>query len=275
MTKTGNAYPNTDDIVKALNMARQDPQGFAKIVEEHLSNFIDDRKYPDRQKRGNLQIETKEGKAAVIECIEFLKIAPASPPVTGNILLEKAAIDHANDISIHNTVTHDGSDGSKLKDRVERYARRDGLTGENIDCGNIDGISIIMALLIDDGVPDRGHRANCMNPEYTMIGAALAGHPTYETCCVIDLAKALTDWNLLERRDLTLSPTPGEGDMMKQSEDLRNVLFTIPNEEVVEQVKTWIADPSNEVTIEFQGSAGTAKITRKAPDMTETNTVTW
>lgn len=35
--------------------------------------------------------------------------------------------------------------------------------GENLDFGNWSAVEIVIALLVDDGVPSRGHRANILS----------------------------------------------------------------------------------------------------------------
>jgi hypothetical protein len=44
---------------------------------------------------------------------------------------------------------------------------------------------MVMALLIDDGIPSRGHRKNILNPSYGLIGVAAGQHPEYRIVCVI------------------------------------------------------------------------------------------
>ena len=45
-----------------------------------------------------------------------------------------------------------------------------------------------MALLIDDGVEDRGHRKNILKTSFTHAGAAVGTHKKYKTMCCIDFA---------------------------------------------------------------------------------------
>jgi uncharacterized protein YkwD len=48
--------------------------------------------------------------------------------------------------------------------RVERYASWSGSIAENIDMGNSASVDVVVALIVDDGVPTRGHRNNLFDP---------------------------------------------------------------------------------------------------------------
>jgi uncharacterized protein YkwD len=63
-----------------------------------------------------------------------------------------------------------------------------GSIGENISYGPDDGLEVVLQLIIDDGVPDRGHRANIFSPDFRLAGVACGPHPTFRTVCVIDFA---------------------------------------------------------------------------------------
>jgi uncharacterized protein YkwD len=48
--------------------------------------------------------------------------------------------------------------------RVEKYGSWSGSIAENIDMGNSNSVDIVIALIVDDGVPTRGHRNNIFDP---------------------------------------------------------------------------------------------------------------
>ena len=59
---------------------------------------------------------------------------------------------------------HTGSDKSTFQHRIERYADWVGKILENIHSGMHDtGFEVIKMLIVDDGVPDRGHRYGVFN----------------------------------------------------------------------------------------------------------------
>lgn len=53
-----------------------------------------------------------------------------------------------------------GSDRSNPGERINRYVACQDGWAENIACGQRSAREIVMALIIDDGVPGRGHRRN-------------------------------------------------------------------------------------------------------------------
>jgi uncharacterized protein YkwD len=73
---------------------------------------------------------------------------------------------------------------------MKRYGRFTGswTLGENIAYGGATGRDIICMLLIDDGVPSRGHRDNIMNRAFTQAGVACGTHSRYRTSCTIGYA---------------------------------------------------------------------------------------
>ena len=71
---------------------------------------------------------------------------------------------------------------------MNRYGRWQRTIGENMAFGDFrpeDARMGVMQLLIDDGVPGRGHRANVINPAFRSIGVSCGPHPAHDLSCVI------------------------------------------------------------------------------------------
>jgi uncharacterized protein YkwD len=47
-------------------------------------------------------------------------------------------------------------------------------------------------LIVDDGVPARGHRKNCFNPDFNVVGIAVGSHKVHKYTCVMDFATAIS-----------------------------------------------------------------------------------
>ncbi|CAM9392443.1 unnamed protein product, partial [Ectocarpus fasciculatus] len=169
------------------------PSDFIPELEKHLEKFVDETVFQLKMEGKTINIRTMEGKAAVADAIEFLKTCPAVDPLKFSPLLEKAALDHVRDISKNSVSGHEGSDGSSMVSRVERYAAWSGSIAENIDMGNSSSTDIVIALIVDDGVPTRGHRNNLFDASLHFAGSALGPHPEYDNVCVIDFAGVVKD----------------------------------------------------------------------------------
>jgi len=135
---------------------------------------------------------TNEGLSALDECIRELEHArPVSSlePCKG---LTLAARDHTHDQGRTGSTGHTGSDGSSVVNRLDRYGRWDLSAGENISYGFNEARKIVAALLIDDGVPSRGHRKNLLNNNFNVVGVDIGPHRVYGDMCVMDFAGGYT-----------------------------------------------------------------------------------
>lgn len=175
-------------ILDELNLARQNPKQYAKLLEERLQ-YYSGREYNEP---GEITMITNEGASAVREAIRVLERMQPLPPFEMNNLLYKAARDHVNDIGPKGLVSHSGSDGSNMAQRIERYGNWNGYIGENIDFGSDTARDIVMSLIIDDGVPSRGHRDNIFSNKFKLVGIASGPHDGYRFCCVMDFAGSVS-----------------------------------------------------------------------------------
>ncbi|MDR2495391.1 MAG: CAP domain-containing protein, partial [Spirochaetaceae bacterium] len=91
------------------------------------------------------------------------------------------------------TTGHAGSNGSSPRDRLNRYGAWGVNVGENISYGGATGQDIVVQLLIDDGVPSRGHRKNNMESAFAFAGVGVGAHKVYGTMAVLDFAAAYTE----------------------------------------------------------------------------------
>lgn len=181
-TASGNA------VIRELNLARQNPALYATFVQELRSRM-----------NGNLlilpgrtRIHTKEGTAAVDEAIRFLQRARPLPPLTASRGMSRAAADHCAD-QANGGFGHEGRDRSHAGQRIARYGTFGGTWGENVSYGKSTARDVVLALIIDDGLPARKHRANIFNPSFNFAGAAFGPHAQFGTMCNMDFASAYTE----------------------------------------------------------------------------------
>lgn len=120
-----------------------------------------------------------EGRDVVLETIEYIKNQQSLPKLRWNKSLWKSCKDHVLDTGAAGTTSHSGSDGSSPFDRMARYARLVSPAGENLSFGPSKALDNLLNLIIDDGVPSRGHRTNIFNSEWKDAGIYFGSHTTY------------------------------------------------------------------------------------------------
>ncbi len=173
------------NVILEVNKARSDPVKYADLyIKPTLSQYSGRTRY-----QGRTEILTKEGKAAVEECVRILANRKGVQVLVPSRALSLAARDHVADTGPKGIVGHDGSDHSTPVSRVSRYEPAITYIGENIDYGDSTAREITLSLLIDDGVPSRGHRENILRQEYNAIGVAVGYHSKYTQMCVEDFAR--------------------------------------------------------------------------------------
>ncbi|HTL97384.1 MAG TPA: CAP domain-containing protein [Holophagaceae bacterium] len=175
------------EVVAQINWARQDPKAAAQELRTWLPRFEGGRylAFP-----GETRLRTEEGVQAVKEAIAFLDRQRPLAPLAWSERLARSAEDLAKDQSVHGGLGHVGSDGSRPMDRVERYGEVSGSVGEVVTYGTFGDPGIprraALALIVDDGVPDRGHRALIFDGSFTLAGAAWGPHPIYAHMAAVD-----------------------------------------------------------------------------------------
>lgn len=171
-----------DQILIEHNRIRVDPKSYIPLVRNQMKLLSDKiLKRPDE-----IPIETNEGAAAYEEAIEFLKKQRPIESLTYDERLAKACRDHAEDLGSKGAVSHESSNGKGVSERIEQYCEWEECCAENLDFGTRTGVDVIISLLVDDGVPDRGHRLNMFKTDIKYIGIATAVHREYETVHVIN-----------------------------------------------------------------------------------------
>ena len=179
----GAATPLERGIVDEMNLARLDPPTYAAFLRALLPTFSGTLMH----RPGEPDLQTQEGARAVQEAIAFLERQAPLDSLMLSPGLAAAARDHARD-QAGGATGHAGSDGSDMAARIDRYGRWSGSAAENISYGSDSPRAVVLQLLIDDGVPSRGHRTNIFADRARYAGAGCGPHKIYGTVCVIDYA---------------------------------------------------------------------------------------
>lgn len=184
--------PLEKDLVQEINLARTQPKAYAAFLEQLRPNYKGGRgQGPGRTtvtQDGQTTLITAEGPKALDEAIAFLRSTPPLPPLEVSKGMSRGARDHVKEQERTGTIGHQWRDGSQPGDRVNRYGRWQGTISENIAFGMDSARSMTVALIIDDGVPSRGHRKNIFDARARVIGVACGSHRTGQNLCVTTFA---------------------------------------------------------------------------------------
>ncbi len=170
-------------VLDEINLARAKPKAYAAYLRPWLDRFGGKL----LKLEGEIDLVTVEGRPAVAEAVAFMESAKPLPPLSWSEGLHLAAMEHVLE-QANGATGHAGKRGSTPFDRMERYGRWEETAGEAISYGPVDPRRVVLNLLVDDGVPGRGHRKSLFNAEFRTAGAALGSHATYGHLCVIDFA---------------------------------------------------------------------------------------
>jgi hypothetical protein len=186
------------DIFKYLNDFRSNPKLLIKHLERLLS-FLDP-KTNILSEPGKMQIQMVEGEKVLLEAIDFLQALPPLKPYLWEESLAMSAMEHVLDIGPKGLLSYQSSDGTEPEERISKYGKYIEALGENIDFGPSDALSVIVALTLDDGEPERPHRDNLFKTDYYKVGIACGPHKTEYQLCVMDFA---FDFKPFEKRTIT------------------------------------------------------------------------
>jgi len=198
-----------DQVLDRINHIRQNPAAYAERLRQLRPHFRGNTLYLPGRARGQ---STREGVDAVEEAIAFLELQTPLPPLSRGELLGLAARDHAVVQGALGTRGHFSPDGASPGDRVQR--RGGGrLVGEDISYGYADADDVVRQLVIDDGVPDRGHRDLLFNRELRYAGVGCGSHTAYGHMCVIDVSRTRNGMSIyaaFAQNEERVTPLPGK-----------------------------------------------------------------
>ena len=170
-----------EDVFAELNRFRSDPAAYADYLDDYRPRF--EGRLLIGEDDGEIDIMTREGVAAVDEAIRDLRRERPLPTLEWSAPLARAAADHVAVQSRSGAVGH-YTRGSGPGERMR--ARGGGpYVSEVITYGHHTPEGVVDQLLIDDGVPGRGHRHSLLRPAHRYAGIACGRHPVHRTMCVM------------------------------------------------------------------------------------------
>ncbi len=173
------------NVMLELNKVRSNPQRYVEEYLEELQTSYDGKifSYP-----GQEPVKTQEGINPLKECIRELQQLSPLPMLSPAEGLASASDDLVADQQKNGGIGHIARNGSTPQKRIEKYGEWDICSAEDITYGSFEARQIVIFLLIDDGVADRAHRKNILNPCFRFAGVSYGTHPNYKSICVIDYA---------------------------------------------------------------------------------------
>jgi len=157
-------------VLDEINLARTHPREYAAIIEARSQAL------PGLDAR------------SVAEAEAFLNRQPPLEPlqcVPGLVMSARAQVIEQGPTG---QIGHRGAGGDSPWARMAKWGQTTGAAGENISYGYEDARCVVVTLIVDQGVPGRGHRKNIFSRNFRVAGAARGPHARYGAMCVIDFA---------------------------------------------------------------------------------------
>ncbi len=170
-----------EGVFTELNRFRSDPAAYTDYLRDYRPRF--EGKLLVAEDDSEIDIMTREGVVAVDEAIRDLGREKPLSALEWSDALSRAAADHVAIQSRSGAVGH----YTKGRGPGERMKARGGgpYVNEVITYGHHTPEGVVDQLLIDDGVPDRGHRHSLLRSTHRYAGVACGSHPVHRTMCVI------------------------------------------------------------------------------------------
>lgn len=173
------------EVLAEINLARTEPHRYAGFLRGMVGRF---QGTLYRMPGSDVLMQTSEGVAAVDEAIRVISRRKPLPVLKWSSGLAAAAAELTREQGETGATGHIGGASHGMQERIEHHGTWQRRIGENIAYGPAVARGIVMQLIIDDGVPDRGHRNNLFNPAFGTAGVACGPHPRFGNLCVIDFA---------------------------------------------------------------------------------------
>ncbi len=149
-------------MVNEINLLRSNPVGYIPYVEEYIQYMRTEGEFG-----GSI--------ATAQELIDVLRGTPSLSILQPAECVYQAAKKHGQDQLRAGTTNHQGSDGSWPWDRILKECKdfQDG--NENLVGGPSDVRRAVILLVVDDGIPNRGHRETLLNPHWKYVACYKIG----------------------------------------------------------------------------------------------------
>ena len=118
---------------------------------------------------------------------ELFKMMPKESIILPDSIISKVSKMHAKDLELHQTISHNSSNGKTFQERVGPYLKNCG--SEAIHASPLfTPLEAVLMLLFDFNVPDLGHRKALLNTNFTKAGFGVALSKKGNSILVIDFS---------------------------------------------------------------------------------------
>ncbi len=162
-TKASASYMQSEELamVDEINLVRSNPAGYVQYIEEYIQKIESGRGF---------------GSVAVArELIDELNRTPSLSILEPTQCIYDAARKHGEDRKGAGSSDHVGTDGSWPWDRVLRECSNMTDGNENLVGGPSTVRESVIILLIDDGIPNRGHRKTMLRDDWKYVACYKVG----------------------------------------------------------------------------------------------------
>lgn len=160
---TANYMTNEElQMVDEINLVRSNPAGYIPYVQAYIDKSL-------KNGVSGSPIST------AYELIDELKTLSPMSILQPTECIYRAAKVHGDQQKPTGDVNHEGTDGSWPWDRVLRECPQMQDGNENIVGGPSDIREAVMLLLVDDGIDNRGHRRNLLDPKWQYVACYKIG----------------------------------------------------------------------------------------------------
>jgi uncharacterized protein YkwD len=169
------AQPLEGGLLDEVNFARTQPRDYARVL-------LDEADSP----RSQSSSFAWENPRDLDEAVDFLMRQRPLPPLKANGRLGDAALSYAVMQGRQGGFGHQTA-GLSLSQRMQERGLFAAMMAEDISYGYRTPRDVVRQLIVDSGVPSRGHRNNLFGA-YQSVGIGCGPHRIYGAMCVLDFA---------------------------------------------------------------------------------------
>lgn len=167
--------PLEGGLLDEVNFARTQPRDYARVL-------LDEADSPRSQSSSFAWENSRD----LDEAVDFLMRQRPLPPLKANGRLGDAALSYAVMQGRQGGFGHQTA-GLSLSQRMQERGVFAAMMAEDISYGYRTPRDVVRQLIVDSGVPSRGHRNNLFGA-YQSVGIGCGPHRIYGALCVLDFA---------------------------------------------------------------------------------------